>query len=203
MINPTYFSTFLLLGDFNVDFCNSKHFMFSHLNNLLCNFSLTQVVPSFTHGSTNGSKSLINLALLADVSQLLNCATIPPLSSSDHLGVSLSFKWGTCQKDTHTNRRCIWIYKNAEFPKAHALIQQTDWDSLLSDNIDLSTRMCTQKFIEIMEECIPQRDLASRKRNLPWLTKNIVRHMGKRNSLFQNGPLIQLLIVSTGEFVTR
>ena len=59
--------------------------MFSHLNNLLCNFSLTQVVPSFSHVSPNGSKSLIDLALLADVSQLLNCSTIPPLSSSDHL----------------------------------------------------------------------------------------------------------------------
>ena len=107
MINPAYFSTILLLGDFNVDFCNSQHFMFSHLNNLLCNFSLTQVVLSFTHVSPNGSKSLIDLALLADVSQLLNCSTIPPLSSSDHLGVSLSVKWGTCQKDTHTKPRCI------------------------------------------------------------------------------------------------
>ena len=79
MINPAYLSTFLLLGDFNVDFCNSKHDMFSHLNNLLCNFSLTQVVPSFIHVSPNGHKSLIDLALLADVSQLLNRSTIPAL----------------------------------------------------------------------------------------------------------------------------
>ena len=38
MINPAYLSTFLLLDDFNVDFGNSQQFMFSHLNNLLCNF---------------------------------------------------------------------------------------------------------------------------------------------------------------------
>ena len=44
MINPAYFSTFLLLGDFNVDFCNSQHFVFSYLNNLLCSFSLSQVL---------------------------------------------------------------------------------------------------------------------------------------------------------------
>ena len=31
MINPAYFSTFLLLGDFNVDFCNSQKKLFSHL----------------------------------------------------------------------------------------------------------------------------------------------------------------------------
>ena len=60
--------------------------------------------------------------------------------------------------------------QNADFAKAHGLIQQTDWDSLLSDNVDLSTRLWTKNFIEIMEECVPQRDLGSRKRNLPWLT---------------------------------
>ena len=63
MINPAYFSTFLLLGDFNVDFCNSQHFMFSHFNNLLYN----NFLYNFPHVSPNGSKSLIDLALLADV----------------------------------------------------------------------------------------------------------------------------------------
>ena len=190
---------------FNVYFCNSQHFMFSHLNNLLCNFSLTQVVPSFTHVSPNGSKSLIDLALLADVSQLLNCSTIPPLSSSDHLGVSLSVKWGTCQKDTHTKPRHIWIYKNADFAKTHGLIQQTDWDSLLSDNVDLSTSLWTQKFIEIIEECVPQCDLGSRKRNLPWLTKNMSGICGNVTAYFkeQNGQTDSAVIVSTGEFVAR
>ena len=75
MINPAYFSTFLLLGDFNIDFCNPQHFMFSHLNNILCSFSLTQVVPSFTHVSPSGSKSLIDLALLADKSHLQSCSS--------------------------------------------------------------------------------------------------------------------------------
>ncbi len=35
-----------------------------------------------------------------------------------------------------------------------------------------------------MEECVPQRDLKNR-RNLPWLTKNVVRHIRKRNAMFQ------------------
>ena len=68
IINPAYFSNFLLIGDFNVDFCNPNHFMYSHLIDLLCSFSLTQVVPSFTHESPRGSRTLIDLALLADVS---------------------------------------------------------------------------------------------------------------------------------------
>ena len=185
MINPAYFSTFLLLGDFNVDFCNPQHFMFSHLNNILCSFSLTQVVPSFTHVSPSGSKSLIDLALLADKSHLQSCSTIPPLSSSDHLGVSLTVKWKSRLETTRTNPRRIWMYKNADFSKACDLIQQTDWECLLSDDVERSTKLWTKRFLDIMEECVPQRVLQNRKRNLPWLTKNIIRHMRKRNSLFQ------------------
>ena len=41
----------------------------------------------------------------------------------------------------------------------------------------------TRKFLEIMEECVPQQEL-KRRRNLPWLTKNVVRHMRKRNNMF-------------------
>ncbi len=55
-----------------------------------------------------------------------------------------------------------------------------NWDSLLSDDVDLSTELWKRKFLEIMEECVPQRDL-KRRRNLHWLTKNIVQHMRKRN----------------------
>ena len=58
-----------------------------------------------------------------------------------------------------------------------------NWDSLLSDDVDLSTELWTRKFLEILEECIPHRDL-KRRRSLPCLMKNIVRHMRKRNSIF-------------------
>ena len=59
MVNPAQFSTFLMLGDFNVK--PSTLFIFSHLRDILYSFSLHQVVPSFTHVSSNGNKSLIEL----------------------------------------------------------------------------------------------------------------------------------------------
>lgn len=183
MVNPAQFSTFLLLGDFNVNFCNPQHYLFPHVNDVLYSFSLVQVVPSFTHVSPNGSTSLIDLALLSDISCLHSCTTLPPLSSSDHLGLSLAIKWKSNPKATYSKPRRIWIYKDADFSKARSLIQSTNWDSLLSDDVDLSTELWTKKFLEIMEECVPQRGL-KRRRNLPWLTKSIVRHMRKRNSVF-------------------
>ena len=183
MVNPAQFSTFLLLGDFNVNFLNPQHHLFSHLRDILYSFSLHQVVPSFTHVSPNGNKSLIDLALLSEPSCLQSCTTIPPLLSSDHLGVSLAIKWKTPTKVIGSKPRHIWIYKNADFSKACDLIRATNWNSLLSDNVDLSTENWTSRFLEIMEECIPQQELKKR-RNLPWLTKNVMRHVRKRNNMF-------------------
>ncbi len=100
MVNSAQFSTFLLLGDCSGNFCNPEHYLFSYDSDILYDFSLVQVVPSFTHVSPNGSTSLIDLALLSDISYPQSCTTLPPLSSSDHLGVSLGIKWRTPTQPT-------------------------------------------------------------------------------------------------------
>ena len=90
LLNPTgYFSTFLLMGDFNVNFYNSSNFLLSHILKL---FSLTQVVSSYTHVSPTGNTSLIDLALISNTSKVSQCQTISPLCNSDHLGVELDIK---------------------------------------------------------------------------------------------------------------
>ena len=91
--------SFILLGDFNVNFLNAEHSLFSYVSDVLYSFSLTQVVPSHTHVSPNGNVSLIDLAMLSDIEHLQFCTTVPPLSTSDRLGVSLALKW-----ETHTQR---------------------------------------------------------------------------------------------------
>ena len=70
-------------------FVNHLIFYFHMLRH---SFSLSQV-PSYTHVNPDGSTFLIDLALLSDLSHLQSCVTLPPLSSSDHLGVSLALKW--------------------------------------------------------------------------------------------------------------
>ena len=109
-----------------IERCNPTHFMYSHLIDSLCSFSLTQVVPSFTHESPWGSRTLIDLALLADVSNLLSCLTVPPLSSSDHLGVSIVLKCSSSRRSVSTTLRCVWMYHNADFSQVPDIIRQTD-----------------------------------------------------------------------------
>ena len=83
-IDIVTFSNYILLGDFNINFCNPSHPLYPRLSNLCNSFMLTQVVTEPTHTSLSGSQSLIDLVLLSHPSQLVHCYTSPPLGSSDH-----------------------------------------------------------------------------------------------------------------------
>ena len=53
----------------------------------------------------------------------------------------------------------------------------------LSMNINLSWDIWQNKFMEVMENCIPRGTLPER-RNLPWLNKSIVQAIKRRNCLY-------------------
>ena len=142
-----------------------------------------------THVSPNGNTSLIDLALLSDTNDLNHCCTIPPLSNSDHLGITISLKWIANTKH-YSKFRCVWLYGNADFNKACHIINATDWNSIITDEINKSTEHWTEKFLSIMEECIPRANIKPRK-YLPWITTNIIRHMRKRNNTFRKAKRTQ------------
>ena len=184
IVNPVDFSNFLLLGDFNVDFCNPEHHLFSHVSNILLSFSLTQVVPSPTHVSHSGTSSLIDLAMLANIEQLQQCSTIPPLSTSDHCGISLTLAW-TIHRATPCNSRKVWLYREGDYDKACRMIEESDWNTILAgSDVNKAAENWSDHFLAIMEQCIPQRYLRKRP-NLPWLTKHIIQLIRRRNILFK------------------
>ena len=59
---------------------------------MLDSFCLTEVVTEPTHTSSNGNQTLTDLALLSDVSQLIECNNVPPLSNSDHSSIEIKLK---------------------------------------------------------------------------------------------------------------
>jgi len=120
-LDPSLLSHFVLLGDFNIDLCNTHHHLYSKLQCLLAMFSLTQVVTEPTHFGPSG-KSLIDLVLLSQPSQLLKCSTIPPLGNSDHYGIFIALQWRVFSKRSASNSRSIWRYKYADFERACFLL---------------------------------------------------------------------------------
>ena len=90
LLNPFYFSTFLLMGDFNVNFYNSSNF--------------------YTHVCPTGNTSLIDLALISNTSKVSQCQTISPLCNSDHLGVELDIKVKNISMCQKSGTRTVYGY---------------------------------------------------------------------------------------------
>ena len=76
----------------------------------------------------------------------------------------------------------IWKYAQANFTKACSLIKATNWESLLTGDVNQALTNWEAKYMEIMELCIPKKSLPKR-RNLPWLTKELTKGIRKRNGL--------------------
>ena len=181
-INPPLLSNFILLRDFNVNYFDTSHPLFSKLLSVSNSLTLTQVsVP--THYSSN-SNSLIDLVFLSSPKDLLFCDTLPPLSNSDHLGLSLAITIAKPESNPTRSMRRVWRYAYADFDLANEMLSAIDWSALLSSK-DVNTCWLNwrSKFLQVMETCIPQAVLKARK-NLPWLTKSVIQAMRKRNLLF-------------------
>ena len=105
-----------------------------------------------------------------------NVPPFPPLANSDHLGlhIELDLKPTALPNSSRPRARAIWRYRHADFTLAKQRIRDTNWDEFLSDDIDSAWLGWQDKFLEIMEECIPRKVLPPRRRNLPWLNKSII-----------------------------
>ncbi len=172
------------VGDFKIICFDSTHPSFSKLSNILSTFSLTQVVKDHTHIYRNSSHSLIDFVLMFNPASLSSCNIIPPLSNSDHLGIKVEVELKSTNKPVRHCRRPIWRYSHADWGKAREMIEGFDWDTLLSEDINLSWTRWHTNFMAIMEECIPKKTLPPR-RNLPWLRKNTKNAMRKRDAIFK------------------
>lgn len=188
---PQY-SNFILLGDFNINFCNhSCHPLFSKLEFLSHSFALQQMVTEPTHVHHNGSVSLIDLVFVSSPVLTNSCHVIPPLSNSDHNGILVQCSWRPTARHSCANNskgRTVWCYNHADWVRASTLIELFDWNSILSEDVDESWSNWSKQFLSIMDECIPKRTLPKRK-NLPWLTKKLINSIKKRNRLYKQGKL--------------
>ena len=153
-LDPLCFSSFVLIGDFNIDFCNHSHFLFSHLCTILHSFSFQQVVEGHTHISPTGSTSCIDLALVTNSSLLQKCEVIPPLTdySHGHFGLLVNMKRKSTRRPTvnKNGKRTIWKYAQVDFAKASSLIDETNWDLVLTSDVNEFLISWETKFMEII-----------------------------------------------------
>ena len=136
-LNIVNFYSFVLVGDFNINFCNSSHPLYSRLTNLCNSFQLTQVVTEPTHATSAGDMSLIDLVFLSHPLQLMHCDVSPPLGTSDHNCVNLGLRClPTSTSSIKTVQRTIWRYAHADFERANSLLDEINWNDILTGDVD-------------------------------------------------------------------
>ena len=176
-------SNLIFLGDFNVNYSNVSHPLYHTLYSFVSLYNLSQHVSGPTRVHENSS-STIDLLFSNEVSLVHRCETIPPLSTSDHYGIVTTIN-KKFRKHRVTNKgRKIWRYLYANWDGACEAIDDFDWDSIMSDDIDVACENWLNQFMQIMDQYIPNCSLKSR-HNLPWLSKPLVRSIRKKNLLFK------------------
>ena len=160
-IGACHFNNFVLLGDFNINYDNPSHPMFSNLCTISSLYCLTQVVTGPTHVHHDDSKSTIDLVFVSEPSSLNRCDTVAPLSNSDHGGILIDFSKKQDKPDK-SQGRLIWRYKYADWIKACELIDEFNWDSIFTDNIELSWKLWHQQFMSMMNQTMPNRIIPTR-----------------------------------------
>ena len=126
---------------------------------------------------------MIDLVLLSNPQQLQDCSVIPELSHSDHRGISVIMRWKTARDCQPKTSRPIWRYAMADFSRACDLLDATNWDPITAMDIDQAWEFWQQKFLSIMEQCIPKGSLPKRK-CAPWISKQIVSAIRKCNTCY-------------------
>ena len=184
-VDISLLSNLIFVGDFNINFYNTHHPLYHKMEDIMSTFSLTQIVKDPTHVNQSEADTLLDLVLTSSENQVESCEVLPPLANSDHKGILFKWKWKETVKHPHSKLRTIWRYNWANFEMARNLLSNVNWDSIV-DQIDVnnSLRNWENCFMEVMERCIPKGTLPQRK-TPPWMTKNLLRAMCKRNHLFR------------------
>ena len=182
-LDVSVFSTYVLLGDFNIDHFCIQNPLISRLNTVTSSFNLTQLVSEPTKVCDN-SCTLIDLIFVSTPPQVNSCHTISLLANSDHYGLQLNISTISPRRQIKIPQRVFWRYSHADFESIANLLDYADWDELLDDNVDSSWIRWKECFLSIMSQCIPQITIKS-ERSLPWVTHVIKQAMHKRKALFQ------------------
>ncbi|XP_065195441.1 uncharacterized protein LOC135826763 [Sycon ciliatum] len=170
----------ILAGDFNVHNTDWLHSTKTTnageaMEELSAAHHLTQHVLEPTRG--NNTLDLV----LSDFDTPVVSTVHPPLGRSDHASVITDFLRAPSHREPPTSR-CVWRYNLADWPRLKHFFRQTDWSSIIIDNIDLSCERLTGKISEGMATFIPSKSLKLHSTD-PLFSKAF--HQGRQPSLWK------------------
>ena len=131
-------------------------------------------------------KSLLDPVLISPACDVYDAQTISvDRKYSDHEETLAFVKVPiNCNK---TFKRLVWNYKNANFDTCNELISSFAWESILSieNTMDENCKNLTSKFIEIIKQCVSQKEVTIRSKDKVWFNSELRREIRKRDRLYK------------------
>ena len=100
---------------------------------------------------------------------------------SDHKGTFIYLKSGAIQNQSY--ERKIWAYQNADFDKLNSLINDTNWNTLINNAIDIdqAEENFTSTLLKHVKQCIPEKTIIIRPKDKPWFDSALRKTIRQRN----------------------
>ena len=172
----------LITGDFNLDI--QKDSSYRKVNDLCQQFSLQQLITDPTH-YTETSSSIIDLIFTSNSNNILVSGIGEPFLEQNvryHSPVYAVLKFHT--KPTAVYQRHIWLYDRGDFDSMAREIQDSNWDEVKDDDVDIYAKKITDQISKLASKYIPNKIIKVRQSDPPWLTNNIKKMMRKRKRLY-------------------
>ena len=157
--------TIIITGDFNVNMLNSQY---AHKINSVCQqFSLYQSISEPTHFTENLS-SLINLLLVSNKDRIIFSGVGNPFIHQDlryHCPIFGAFN--VSKPKIKCFKRRVWQYDRGDYDLLKQKASSSDWNSLQNPDINVYTKIFYNLLAEIIDSCIPNRQVTIRPTDRP------------------------------------
>ena len=134
---------------------------------------LSQFINFATHLANDGSLgSLLDLALLSDVSVLHRVSSLPPFGKSDHVECVLSVQ--VAGSSVPCPRRQLYMYDKADFEKINKSLSQLDWSKVsTARDVDQAWEAWRELFMSVITKEVLSMIVSGVRHTLPWLDSKL------------------------------
>ena len=132
----------------------------------------------------NTRQSLLYPVLVSDNCNVLESYVIQvDRKYSDHEATIVYLK--VPLKSINTYKRLVWDYRNADFETCNDCISSLNWNSIISpeNSMNENCQTFTKTFIEIIKNCVPQKEVTIRLNDKVWFNSELRREIRKRDRL--------------------
>lgn len=185
-------SCIVLVGDLNagnifISNPSSPHSGISAFDRLLFDTYAELDMHQIIHEPTRKSPSCSNLRdqiAVSDCDSILASGTLSPFSNIDHEPVYVKLNIETPQAN-HNTTRIVWDYVNMDPELLTNILMNTNWDTILQQDLDRATHDFTHTILNAASQAIPKKHITIRDSDKSWMTCTLKRFIRKRERLYR------------------